>query len=69
MTTTPATRIATIDGIRGGAQLYVEIDRDAAGPAAFIDTNGEVQLDAAELRCLAAACLDAADQLDALRSV
>jgi hypothetical protein len=56
----------TITGLAGGARLTIEVDRTATGPAAFVDTNGEVQLDAAGLRRVAAACVEAADRLDNL---
>jgi hypothetical protein len=46
-----------------GRHIYVEVDTVDGVAAGFIDTNGEVQLDAAGLRRLAAACLNAADQL------
>ena len=70
MTTPGKTTIATIHGTGTGTttghQIYVEVDTVDRVAAGYIDTNGEVQLDAAGLRRLAAACLDAADRLDQL---
>ena len=48
------------------AFLSLQVDTLDGIPAGFIDTNGEVMLDAADLRRLAAACLNAADELDRL---
>jgi hypothetical protein len=42
-----------------------KLDADTpGGPAAFVDTNGEVRLDADGLRGLVSALLNAAEQLD-----
>jgi hypothetical protein len=68
MTTPGKTTIATLHGTgtTTGHHIYVQVDTVDGVAAGYIDTNGEVQLDAAGLRRLAAACLDAADRLDQL---
>ena len=50
-----------------GHHVYVEVDTVDGIAAGFIDCNGEIQVDAAGLRRLAAACMDGADHLDKAR--
>jgi hypothetical protein len=49
-----------------GRHMYVEVDTIDGDAVGFIETNGEVMLDAAALRRLAAACIEGADHLDRL---
>lgn len=62
----PMAYTATITGTGPTTGHRVEIVIDPAapgGPAAFIDCDGEVMLDADGVRRLAAACTQAADTL------
>lgn len=62
----PITYTANISGTgpTTARQLTIEVDQAGpGGPAAFIDCDGAVMLDADGLRRLAAACTQAADTL------